>query len=413
MQQAKEKLCFVLMPFKENLKEVYWKAIKPACIKAGFRPLRVDELTAPVNINRQIIEHIFISEAIIADLTDWNPNVFYELGVSHTIDNKTIMIIQQGSRLPFDVNTYRSIFYDYNDAGLDNLRERIIASLNGIQEWRKHSTNPVQEYKPFDAVIPKSKVDAIYQELSQKEKENSALKRKIENLNYQLYQTKGSSEENNRFKIRLSSVGLITLAIVLILFILINTPLKDKKADLSKSQLNKQESEKQSNEKLSSPVRFRNEAKIISELYVKVRLSNLGLHDERWNPNGKGITHNYKTLADERYVLDLATNLTWQRHGLIDKMSYDNAENYTIELNNQKFGGFNNWRLPTLEEAMTLIEQEKKGELFLDPVFSRKLSIIWTSDKIRDDLVWVVRFDIGTCSGGKPSSEYEVLVVRS
>lgn len=94
------KLCFVLMPFKDDMKEVYRDAIKPACKRASFVSLRVDELKGAFNINRKIIEHIFSSDAIIADLTDWNPNVFYELGVAHAIDNKTITIISTSVTVP-------------------------------------------------------------------------------------------------------------------------------------------------------------------------------------------------------------------------------------------------------------------------------------------------------------------------
>ena len=73
MPRKKKRLCFVLMPFKDEMKDVYWSAIKPACEEAGYRNLRVDELKGPFNIHRKIIEYIFISDAIISDLTEWNP----------------------------------------------------------------------------------------------------------------------------------------------------------------------------------------------------------------------------------------------------------------------------------------------------------------------------------------------------
>src|SRR5574342_357484 len=100
MSAEKEKKCFVLMPFSDDLKSVYWSAIKPACDQTGFRALRVDELKGPFNIHREIIQNIFRSEVVIADLTTWNPNVFYEMGVAHALGNKTIMIIQKQDKLP-------------------------------------------------------------------------------------------------------------------------------------------------------------------------------------------------------------------------------------------------------------------------------------------------------------------------
>jgi nucleoside 2-deoxyribosyltransferase len=156
MPLGNKKLCFVLMPFNDKLREVYDKAIKPACVKAGFESRRVDELKGTFNINRKIIEHIFSSDAIVADLTGWNPNVFYEMGVAHAIDNKTIMIIQEKENLPFDVSAYRSVLYDHTEAGLEKLSENITESLMSIEEWCKPPTNPVQEFKPYEALFPKA-----------------------------------------------------------------------------------------------------------------------------------------------------------------------------------------------------------------------------------------------------------------
>ncbi|MCI0443939.1 hypothetical protein L0152_12095 [bacterium] len=112
MPTENQKLCFVLMPFHTGMKQVYTDAIKPACEKANFKPLRADELIGPYNIHRDIIKYIFSSDVIIADLTGWNPNVFYEMGVAHTLDNKTMMIIQEGEKLPFDIGNYRCIYYE-------------------------------------------------------------------------------------------------------------------------------------------------------------------------------------------------------------------------------------------------------------------------------------------------------------
>ncbi|MDZ7319996.1 MAG: nucleoside 2-deoxyribosyltransferase, partial [candidate division KSB1 bacterium] len=121
-----EKLCFVLMPFREELKAVYTDAIQPACERAGFKAVRADELVGPYNIHRDIIEYIFRSDVIITDLTGWNPNVFYEMGVAHAIDNKTIMIIQKGQDVPFDIHNYRCISYHLNETGLRELTQHLI-----------------------------------------------------------------------------------------------------------------------------------------------------------------------------------------------------------------------------------------------------------------------------------------------
>ncbi|HEX9971249.1 MAG TPA: SUMF1/EgtB/PvdO family nonheme iron enzyme [bacterium] len=170
MPPKKKKLCFVLMPFKDEMKEVYWKAIKPAAEEAGFYCLRMDDVKGVYNINRKIVEHIFASDAIVADLTDRNPNVFYELGVAHTIANKTVMIIQKGQAVPFDVHSYLCLQYEPTPQGLDELKNSITESLRCIHKWRRQPTNPVQEFKPDDALVPRSELSEVQKQLRQKEK---------------------------------------------------------------------------------------------------------------------------------------------------------------------------------------------------------------------------------------------------
>jgi len=184
MPDEKRKLCFVLMPFEKGLKAVYQLAIKPACEKAGFKALRADELIGPYNIHRDIIKHIFVSDVIIADLTGWNPNVFYEMGVAHVLDNKTIMIIQEGNKLPFDIGNYRCLFYDQSEQGLESLSHRLVEYLQTMEQWRRHPTNPVQDFKPHDAFIPQKKLDEIREELNKKDAllRNSVPKSNLEAL---------------------------------------------------------------------------------------------------------------------------------------------------------------------------------------------------------------------------------------
>ena len=190
-----KKLCFIIMPFKDDMKDVYREAIKPACEKAGFVSLRVDELKGAFNINRKIIEHIFSSDAIIADLTDWNPNVFYEMGVAHAIDNKTITIIQKKDKLPFDVVTYRGIFYEQTEAGLVKLREDIVDSLQTLAEWRNHPSNPVQDFKPRDVFVLQSEFEALQKTLQQKEELLRAAKTETAAMQKQLCEKHASLEQ--------------------------------------------------------------------------------------------------------------------------------------------------------------------------------------------------------------------------
>ncbi len=105
-----------------------------------------------------------------------------------------------------------------------------------------------------------------------------------------------------------------------------------------------------------------------------------------------------KAISDNKVVIDKATGLTWQQSGSKEYMKYYEVRMYIAKLNSDKYAGYNDWRLPTLEEAITLLEQEvKRNGLYIDPVFDKKQQYIWTSDKNSASRAWVVGFDFGFC----------------
>ena len=121
---------------------------------------------------------------------------------------------------------------------------------------------------------------------------------------------------------------------------------------------------------------------------------------KKWsNPDGKGIQHQYEKQHDSEVVFDGATGLYWQQSGSSNHMVYKDAVKYIEQLNREKYAGFTDWRLPTLEEALSLMEAtQKHGDLYLDPVFDKTQYYIWTVDKTPAGGVWVVNFGGGYCS---------------
>lgn len=94
---------------------------------------------------------------------------------------------------------------------------------------------------------------------------------------------------------------------------------------------------------------------------VTLRLQKLGYYDKYKNPNGTGVKHQYKPfkLHGKKLVFDYTTDLIWQRSGSMIDMNSAEAEKYIINMNKKKFAGFVDWRLPTLEEAMSLMIPKK------------------------------------------------------
>ncbi|MBV6505842.1 MAG: hypothetical protein ILNGONEN_01407 [Syntrophorhabdaceae bacterium] len=133
-----------------------------------------------------------------------------------------------------------------------------------------------------------------------------------------------------------------------------------------------------------------------------------------WNRTGKGIRHNYNATERTRVklVIDSITGLTWQQSGSDDKMRYEDALDYIDKLKRDNFGGYNDWRLPTLAETMSLMEAKMHGDLYIDPVFDSKQKFIWTADQESAGKAWYVLFQLGYCYNDDINSFNFVRAVR-
>jgi len=145
MKTTSPKKCFVLMPFKEKLKEIYTEVYKPVCSENGIECWRVDEIARPGSITRDIVEGILDADIIIADLTTRNPNVFYELGIAHSTSNKTIMTAQSKEDVPFDIAAYRVIFYEHTLKGCRKLNKSLDLAIKELLVALNRTSNPFQE----------------------------------------------------------------------------------------------------------------------------------------------------------------------------------------------------------------------------------------------------------------------------
>lgn len=111
------KRCFVIMPFSKTTddhSEEYWtdffhQFIQPTVEHLGYECVR--SAARPKNIIKGILEELTSADIVLAVLTDNNPNVWYELGTRHAIRSGTIMMIEEGQRIPFDINQYGVIVY--------------------------------------------------------------------------------------------------------------------------------------------------------------------------------------------------------------------------------------------------------------------------------------------------------------
>ncbi|MEA5006813.1 MAG: hypothetical protein VB022_10425 [Rikenellaceae bacterium] len=137
-----DKLVFVLMPFGEPWSDRIWEAIQRIIKGQGLRAERADNRHGPV-VTEDIWRGIIEARIILADVTGWNPNVFYELGISHTVGQDVILITQPSGRLPFDTQGYRHIIYSDNPAGIKLLESEIPLKVEHYLT-RKQVQKPVE-----------------------------------------------------------------------------------------------------------------------------------------------------------------------------------------------------------------------------------------------------------------------------
>ena len=109
-----EMKCFIIQPFDEAYKKRCDETYKPAIEQAGLFPYRVDEhYDAQTLIIQKIREEIENSDVCLAEITENNPNVWYEFGFADGRNIPVVLICEDGKRerLPFDVNQRNIYFY--------------------------------------------------------------------------------------------------------------------------------------------------------------------------------------------------------------------------------------------------------------------------------------------------------------
>lgn len=130
---AKRNSCFVLMPFREPLKPVFEDHIKPTLEALGLHVFRADGIFSTRPVMDDIMESVRTARIIVADLTDNNPNVFYETGICHAL-GKSVILITQNTEVPFDLSHLRRITYEYTPRGAlkfeESLSDTVLAILN-------------------------------------------------------------------------------------------------------------------------------------------------------------------------------------------------------------------------------------------------------------------------------------------
>lgn len=123
---------FVLMPFDEKHRPVYEDHIKKVVTELSLTAGRADDFFTAHAVIGDIWGAIYHSKMVIADCTDRNANVFYEIGMAHTIGKPVILITQNEADVPFDLRPIRYIHYTYTPPGMKDFEERLGKTITSL-----------------------------------------------------------------------------------------------------------------------------------------------------------------------------------------------------------------------------------------------------------------------------------------
>ena len=178
---VKKKLCFVIMPFSstnrhstEEWTDIFENVHKPAITgsRHGYECERSEIGTGA--FIKDILLQLNQADVVLADLTDMNPNVLYELGVRHVLKNRTILVSQTMDDIPSDLKQYGVITYKTDPKSVADYKKKISKILKDIRDNPDRADNPVSDYlnlktiiiDPFEAKTIEKKLIALVSECS-------------------------------------------------------------------------------------------------------------------------------------------------------------------------------------------------------------------------------------------------------
>jgi hypothetical protein len=144
--------CFLVMPFSLEWSPQVHHSLVDACQAMGVHAVRGDDLFTPTDILNDIWYALNGADFVIADITDRNANVLYELGIAHALAKPVLILSQKATDIPIDLSTRRVILYSQTEGGWsEDLTHKVskaiqdILNVYGLQPISKEVTSGENE----------------------------------------------------------------------------------------------------------------------------------------------------------------------------------------------------------------------------------------------------------------------------
>lgn len=211
------KLCYVIMPYGSSdesrykkFKSIFSAIIKPAAEAKGYTVIREDHEARQGNIGTNIIKSLAEADLVIADLSENNWNVAYELGIRHVLQKSgTILIKDKNTPMMFDIQGNKIIEYlsEWYDC-IDDTQQKIMDAIDYVENNLNSSDSPVHDVYPKFAVkivdYLTDNNDEEKRQLSNLRIENAKLKEALEDAGLSANNRSQKSDITSVFKDALS-----------------------------------------------------------------------------------------------------------------------------------------------------------------------------------------------------------------
>ena len=126
--------------------QVFTDILQPAAVLAGLQLVRPDpDAASGWSLTKQTLGGLMSSDVVVAEITTWDPNVMYEVGVRHALSRgPTVLITTSPETPPFDLGYVRLVRYDPRN--LEAARAQLSQVL-GVAA-RSSEGSPIYEFFP-------------------------------------------------------------------------------------------------------------------------------------------------------------------------------------------------------------------------------------------------------------------------
>ncbi len=163
--EKQKKKCFIITPIGNENSEIFRKAkgviestIRPILCEYDFDDIKpAYEINVSGMINTQIINRIINDDLVVVNLTGNNPNVMYELCLRHVVAKPIIHICENGTSLPFDIKDSRTIFYENDMLGVEELKSKLRSFMDNISYTDDYIDNPIYTARKYENLLKETK----------------------------------------------------------------------------------------------------------------------------------------------------------------------------------------------------------------------------------------------------------------